>query len=51
MSAIIAVLHLLKSGDHLLVCQEVYGGAQKFINDVLVERYKVEVSYVDFTDE
>lgn len=48
-AAIHALLHLLKPGDHLVSCNEQYGGA-----DVVISKYSnfngIEMDFVDTTD-
>ncbi|MEZ6092688.1 MAG: aminotransferase class I/II-fold pyridoxal phosphate-dependent enzyme [Pirellulaceae bacterium] len=42
-------LTLLKSGDHVLAGQAIYGGTVRLLNDLLT-RFGVEVSFVDASD-
>src|SRR5699024_8406635 len=49
MAAISTVLMLLKSGDHLILPIEVYGGTCQFVNDIL-PHYQIEASFVDCAD-
>jgi len=46
MSAITAVLHLLQSGDHVVVSRNVYGGTYRLFEGVL-RRFGLEFSWVD----
>lgn len=46
MAAISTVLMLLKSGEHVILPLEVYGGTCQFVNDILTN-YKIEASFVD----
>src|SRR6185369_14169527 len=41
-----ALLAVLKSGDHLLVCDNVYRPSRNFCNGLL-ERYGIETTYFD----
>ena len=50
MAAIDAIRSLLKSGDHLLAVDDIYGGTYRFIADVLIPR-GIEVDFVDMKDE
>lgn len=50
MSAITTLLKLFKSGDHLLVSEDLYGGTYRLLNDVYAKRYGLEATYVDFCD-
>lgn len=44
-----ALLHLLKSGDHILSCSETYGGTRTLFADQFKMR-GIEVDFVDTTD-
>jgi cystathionine beta-lyase/cystathionine gamma-synthase len=50
MAAINAVLSLLKSGDHVVVSDNVYGGTFRLFERVLT-RYQLSFTYVDTGDE
>ncbi|MFQ6675633.1 MAG: trans-sulfuration enzyme family protein [Fidelibacterota bacterium] len=49
MAAVDACLKLLKSGDHVVCSDDVYGGVSRHFNNILV-RYDLQFSYVDTTD-
>jgi len=49
MSAIDSVLRLVKSGDHVIVSDNTYGGTFRLFNRVL-SNYGIEFDYVDTTD-
>jgi cystathionine gamma-lyase/cystathionine beta-lyase/cystathionine gamma-lyase/homocysteine desulfhydrase len=49
MAAIGAVASLLRSGDHVLVSEDVYGGSYRFFQHVMT-RYGLTFSYVDSSD-
>ena len=49
MSAIATVLKFFKSGDHLLVSDDLYGGTYRLFSDIYTQ-YGLEFDYVDFTD-
>lgn len=49
MAAITALFHLLKSGDHVILSQNVYGGTYRVATQVL-DRYGLEFEFVDTTD-
>jgi cystathionine beta-lyase/cystathionine gamma-synthase len=49
MAAINALATLLKSGDHVVCGNDLYGGTPRLFNQVLT-RYGLEFSYVDTTD-
>ncbi|MCX8103065.1 MAG: PLP-dependent aspartate aminotransferase family protein [Candidatus Bipolaricaulota bacterium] len=44
-----AILHLLQPGDHVLCCDDVYGGTYRLFEQVR-RRYGLEFSYFDTTD-
>ncbi|HLR68254.1 MAG TPA: aminotransferase class I/II-fold pyridoxal phosphate-dependent enzyme [Virgibacillus sp.] len=44
-----ALLAFLKSGDHVVVTKDIYGGAYKFLT-TLAPRFGIEVDFVDCTD-
>ncbi len=48
MSAITAVTQLLKTGDHVICCDDVYGGTFRLF-DKVVKRYNLEFDFVDLT--
>ena len=49
MAAITAVIHLLESGDHVVVSEDVYGGTRRLFEG-LMRRFGLEFSWVDTTD-
>ena len=49
MAAIATVLKFFKSGDHILVCDDLYGGTYRMFTD-LYTQYGLEFDYVDFCD-
>ncbi len=49
MGAITTLMFLLKSGDHVVVCDDAYGGTYRLFRRVL-ESYGLEFSFVDMTD-
>lgn len=49
MAAITAVLLSFSTGDHIVVCRDVYGGAFQLMNEVF-PRFGIEVTYVDETN-
>jgi cystathionine gamma-lyase len=44
-----AIMHTLKAGDHVLCCDDVYGGTFR-IFDKVFKRMGIEFSFVDFSD-
>lgn len=50
LSAILAgVLAVVKAGDHIVACEDLYGGTFSLFNGELPD-FGIEVSFVDFTD-
>lgn len=49
MAAITTLLKLLRSGDHVLVGDDLYGGTYRLFNNIYVQ-YGLEFDYVDLTD-
>jgi len=49
MAATSSVLSTFAAGDHLLVCEDVYGGTYR-IASTLFKRYNLEVSFIDASD-
>lgn len=49
MAAIANVLMLLKSGEHIILPKEVYGGTCQFVTNILPD-YNIEYSFVDMAD-
>ena len=49
MAAIATVLELLKPGDHVIVCDDVYGGTYRLFDKVRKRSAGLNVSFVDLT--
>ena len=49
MSAISTITQLLSSGDHVIICDDVYGGTFRLFDKVL-KRYALEFDFIDLTD-
>lgn len=49
MSAITAITQLLNTGDHVVCCDDVYGGTFRLFDKVL-RRYKLEFDFMDLTN-
>lgn len=45
-----AILHTLKSGDHIVVCDDVYGGTQRYMRLFARDKFGLEVDFVDMTN-
>lgn len=50
MAAIATVLELLKPGDHVLVCDDVYGGTFRLFDKVRKRSQGLTASFIDLTD-
>eukprot|EP01017_Pseudomicrothorax_dubius_P002636 TRINITY_DN1016_c0_g1_i1.p1 TRINITY_DN1016_c0_g1~~TRINITY_DN1016_c0_g1_i1.p1 ORF type:complete len:413 (+),score=108.78 TRINITY_DN1016_c0_g1_i1:152-1390(+) len=50
-AAMTCILLLLKSGEHMIACDDVYGGTQRYIRNILEPRHGVEASWVDLTNK
>jgi cystathionine gamma-synthase len=49
MAAIASFIKLFKTGDHIIVCDDLYGGTYRLFSD-LYTQYGLEFSYIDTTD-
>lgn len=49
MAAITAVLHCFKPGDHLLACNDVYGGTYRALT-TLFPQWGLDITFVDMTE-
>jgi cystathionine gamma-lyase len=49
LAAVQAVLNTLSTGDHLVVCQDLYGGTYRMLTKVY-RKFGLEVTFVDATD-
>ena len=43
-------MNLLDHGDHVLCVDDVYGGTQRYLRRILNEKFKIEVTFLDFSD-
>ncbi|ULU05110.1 hypothetical protein L3Y34_017674 [Caenorhabditis briggsae] len=50
LAATSAIINLLKTGDHIVCSDDVYGGTQRYIRRVAVPNHGLEVDSVDLTD-
>ena len=48
-SATVLVTHLLKTGDHIICVDDVYGGTGRYFRKMAVPIYGMEVDFVDMT--
>ncbi|CAD6198609.1 unnamed protein product [Caenorhabditis auriculariae] len=49
LAASMAVINMLKVGDHIICSDDVYGGTQRFIRRVSVPHHGLEADFVDLT--
>ena len=49
MAATDAIVHTLKSGDHILCCHDVYGGTYRLFEKVY-KQLGIETTFVDYAD-
>lgn len=45
-----AIFHLLNSGDHMIICDDVYGGTQRYLRNYSMKKHNIEVDFTDTTD-
>ncbi|VDM63734.1 unnamed protein product [Angiostrongylus costaricensis] len=45
-----AIINLLRAGDHIICSDDVYGGTQRFIRRVSVVNHGLQADFVDLTD-
>lgn len=50
MAAIATVLEVLKPGDHVIVCDDVYGGTFRLFDKVRKRSAGLDISFIDLTD-
>ncbi|CAI4230971.1 unnamed protein product [Auanema sp. JU1783] len=50
LAASAAVINILKTGDHIICSDDVYGGTQRFIRKVSVPHHGLQVDFVDLTN-
>ena len=43
------LMALLKSGDHIIAFDDLYGGSKRLFDQIFGENFKIEISYVDAT--
>jgi len=49
-AAMTTILLLLSSGDHVISCDDVYGGTQRYMRRIASEKHKIDFDFVDLTD-
>ncbi|KJH50531.1 putative cystathionine beta-lyase, partial [Dictyocaulus viviparus] len=50
LAASMAIINMLRSGDHIICSDDVYGGTQRFIRRVSVPNHGMQADFVDLTD-
>ncbi|MGZ7048021.1 MAG: trans-sulfuration enzyme family protein [Methanobacterium sp.] len=50
MSAISTVIHILEAGDHVIVCDDCYGGTYRLFSEIMT-RFGLEFSFIRMDDE
>ena len=45
-----SIMHTLKSGDHVIVCDDVYGGTQRYLRVFSDLQYGVKADFVDLSN-
>lgn len=50
MSATVTVMNILKSGDHVLCIDDVYGGTQRYLKKIICPNFGLELTMSDFSD-
>jgi cystathionine gamma-lyase len=45
-----AILHQLNPGDHIVCCDDVYGGTQRYLRLFSTKKHAIEVDFVDTTN-
>ncbi|KAA0151521.1 hypothetical protein FNF29_04444 [Cafeteria roenbergensis] len=51
MAATTSLIHLLKSGDHVISIDDVYGGTQRYFRRTAAPTYGISFSFIDMTPE
>lgn len=44
-----AIFHTLKTGDHVIMCDDVYGGTNRYARMYSHEKYGINLDFVDMT--
>ena len=45
-----AIIHTLKTGDQMVVCDDVYGGTQRYLRLFSQNNHGIDVNFVDMTN-
>lgn len=43
-------MHTLETGDHVIVCDDVYDGTQTYLRKYSQKKYGLDVEFVDMTN-
>lgn len=50
MAGLTCVFTMLKTGDHIISCDDVYGGTSAYLRDILSPNHNIQVDFVDLND-
>ena len=50
-SALSAIIHCCKHGDHIICCDDAYSGTQRLLRTIAAPIYNISSSYVDFNED
>ena len=50
MAAVTTVIHLLKAGDHVISCDDLYGGSHRLFNEIMT-KFGLEFTFMRLNDE
>ena len=48
--AMSVVLHYIKTGDHVVCCDDVYGGTNRYMRKFAVAKFRMKIEFIDLTD-
>jgi len=49
-AALTCILLSLKTGDHVISCDDVYGGTGRYFRRIGIEKHNLSVDFIDLTD-
>jgi cystathionine gamma-lyase len=49
-AAMTCVCLTLQAGDHIICCDDVYGGTQRYIRQIATKNHRIEADFVDMTN-
>lgn len=44
------LMHTLSAGDHIVVCDDVYGGTQRYLRKFAQDKHGIKLDFVDMTN-